>query len=118
MCLPAISPNFEQGEIWAKAVHYLLNAAERAKAQYAYPHTARFCMRALEAVAQAQGLTEDRNVPFEVGRYLAEHIPGAQLHAFKGRGHVPVSTATGEFCEVLRCFVRTGGVSAIGGSAP
>jgi pimeloyl-ACP methyl ester carboxylesterase len=62
--------------------------------------------------------TDDRNVPFEVGRYLAEHIPGAQFYAFKGRGHVPVSTATGEFCEVLRSFVRTGSIPEIGSSAP
>jgi class 3 adenylate cyclase/pimeloyl-ACP methyl ester carboxylesterase len=61
--------------------------------------------------------TEDRNVPLEVGRYLAEHIPGAQLYGFKGRGHVPVFTATAEFCDVLRCFVRTGSVSATGGAA-
>jgi hypothetical protein len=57
-------------------------------------------------------------VPLEVGRYLAQHIPGAQFYAFKGRGHVPVLTATGEFCDVLRCFVRTGSVSATGGAAP
>jgi class 3 adenylate cyclase/pimeloyl-ACP methyl ester carboxylesterase len=62
--------------------------------------------------------TEDRNVPFEVGRYLAEHIPGAQLYAFKGRGHVPIFTATGEFCDVLRCFVRSGSVPEPHGSAP
>jgi pimeloyl-ACP methyl ester carboxylesterase len=62
--------------------------------------------------------TEDRNVPIEVGRYLAQHIPGAQFYAFHGRGHVPVFTATGEFCDVLRGFVRTGGVQATGGSAP
>jgi class 3 adenylate cyclase/pimeloyl-ACP methyl ester carboxylesterase len=60
--------------------------------------------------------TEDRNVPLEVGRYLAGHIPGAQFYAFKGRGHVPVSTATAEFCDVLRCFVRTGSVSATEGA--
>ena len=29
--------HFEQGEVWARAVHYLLSAAEKAKTQYAYP---------------------------------------------------------------------------------
>jgi pimeloyl-ACP methyl ester carboxylesterase len=56
--------------------------------------------------------TEDRNVPLAAGRSLAEHIPGAQFYAFEGRGHLPVSTATAEFCDVLRCFVRTERVSA------
>ncbi|OGK78637.1 MAG: hypothetical protein A2X52_09910 [Candidatus Rokubacteria bacterium GWC2_70_16] len=53
--------------------------------------------------------TDDRRVPFEDGRYLAEHIPGARLHPFEGRGHLPLFTVTREFCEVLRQFVRAGG---------
>jgi class 3 adenylate cyclase/pimeloyl-ACP methyl ester carboxylesterase len=61
---------------------------------------------------------EDRNVPIEAGRYLAEHIPQARFYAFKGRGHVPVSTAPAEFCDVLRYFVRTGSVPETGGSVP
>jgi pimeloyl-ACP methyl ester carboxylesterase len=54
--------------------------------------------------------TEDRNVPFDVGRNIAARIPGAHFYAFKGRGHVPIFTATEEFCDVLRCFIRTGSV--------
>jgi class 3 adenylate cyclase/pimeloyl-ACP methyl ester carboxylesterase len=52
--------------------------------------------------------TEDRQVPFAAAEYLAAHIPGAQLCPFKGYGHVPLFTATQEFCDVLRRFVRTG----------
>jgi pimeloyl-ACP methyl ester carboxylesterase len=52
--------------------------------------------------------TEDRQVPFAAAEYLAAHIPGAQLYPFKGYGHVPLFTATQEFCELLRRFVRTG----------
>jgi pimeloyl-ACP methyl ester carboxylesterase len=52
--------------------------------------------------------TEDRRIPFEVGQYLAEHIPGAQFYPFPGVGYLPTATAIGEFCEVLRRFVRTG----------
>ena len=52
--------------------------------------------------------TEDRQVPFAAAEYLAAHIPGAQLYAFKGYGHVPLFTATHEFCDMLRRFVRTG----------
>ena len=52
--------------------------------------------------------TEDRQVPFAAAEYLAAHIPGAQLYPFKGYGHVPLFTATQEFCDVLRRFVRTG----------
>ncbi|MBI3031434.1 MAG: alpha/beta fold hydrolase [Candidatus Rokubacteria bacterium] len=54
--------------------------------------------------------THDRRVSMEAARYLAEHIPGAQLYLFEGRGHLPIFTATGEFCDVLRSFVRTGAV--------
>jgi pimeloyl-ACP methyl ester carboxylesterase len=54
--------------------------------------------------------TEDRQVPFAAAEYLAAHIPGAQLYPFKGYGHVPLFTATQEFCDVLRRFVRTGAV--------
>ncbi len=56
--------------------------------------------------------TEDRQVPFAAAEYLAAHIPGAQLYAFEGYGHVPLFTATQEFCDVLRRFVRTGTVDA------
>ncbi len=56
--------------------------------------------------------TEDRQVPFAAAEYLARHIKGAQLYAFKGYGHVPLFTATQEFCELLRRFVRTGRVEA------
>jgi pimeloyl-ACP methyl ester carboxylesterase len=52
--------------------------------------------------------TEDRQVPFAAAEYLAEHIPGAKLYPFVGYGHVPLFTATQEFCNVLRDFVLTG----------
>jgi pimeloyl-ACP methyl ester carboxylesterase len=52
--------------------------------------------------------TEDRQVPFAAAEYLAKHIPSAQLYPFKGYGHVPLFTATQEFCDVLRRFVRSG----------
>jgi DNA-binding SARP family transcriptional activator/pimeloyl-ACP methyl ester carboxylesterase len=53
--------------------------------------------------------TEDRRVSVAAARYLAEHIPDARLHLFECRGHLPIFTATPEFCEVLRDFVRTTG---------
>jgi class 3 adenylate cyclase/pimeloyl-ACP methyl ester carboxylesterase len=56
--------------------------------------------------------TEDRQVPFPAAEYLAAHIPGSQLYPFVGYGHVPLFTATQEFCEVLRAFVLTGGLPA------
>jgi pimeloyl-ACP methyl ester carboxylesterase len=52
--------------------------------------------------------TADRQVPYAAAEYLAHHIPGAQLYAFEGYGHLPPFTATQEFCDVLRRFVRTG----------
>jgi class 3 adenylate cyclase/pimeloyl-ACP methyl ester carboxylesterase len=51
---------------------------------------------------------EDRGIPVAAGRYLADHIPGAQFYLFKGRGHVPMFTATTEFAQVVRNFIRTG----------
>jgi class 3 adenylate cyclase/pimeloyl-ACP methyl ester carboxylesterase len=52
--------------------------------------------------------TADLRVSFEEGRYLAAHIPEAQLYPFEGLGHLPIFTARREFCEALRRFVRTG----------
>jgi DNA-binding SARP family transcriptional activator/alpha-beta hydrolase superfamily lysophospholipase len=48
--------------------------------------------------------TEDRRVSVEAARYLAQHLPDARLHLFEGRGHLPIFTATAEFCEALRRF--------------
>ncbi|MDF2781769.1 MAG: family ATPase, partial [Geminicoccaceae bacterium] len=48
--------------------------------------------------------TEDRQVPFAAAEYLAAHIPGSRLYPFKGYGHVPLFTATQEFCDLLRRF--------------
>jgi pimeloyl-ACP methyl ester carboxylesterase len=50
--------------------------------------------------------TEDRLIAFATAEYLTKEIPNAQLYAFEGKGHVPIFTATAEFCEVLRRFVR------------
>ena len=49
--------------------------------------------------------TEDRRVSVAAARYLAQHLPDARLHLFEGRGHLPIFTATAEFCQVLRGFV-------------
>jgi pimeloyl-ACP methyl ester carboxylesterase len=51
---------------------------------------------------------EDRQIPVEAGRYMADRIPGAQFYGFKGRGHLPMATATAELARVVRNFVRTG----------
>lgn len=50
--------------------------------------------------------TEDRRVSVAAARYLAAHIPHARLHLFEGRGHLPLFTATAEFCDVLRRSIR------------
>jgi sigma-B regulation protein RsbQ len=51
---------------------------------------------------------EDRVVPVGAGHYLVDHIPGAQFYLFKGRGHMLTFTATAEFTQVMRNFIRTG----------
>jgi pimeloyl-ACP methyl ester carboxylesterase len=50
---------------------------------------------------------EDQLVPVMAGRYLTDHIPDAQLYLFRGRGHIPMFTATTEFAQVIRNFIRT-----------
>jgi DNA-binding SARP family transcriptional activator/pimeloyl-ACP methyl ester carboxylesterase len=50
---------------------------------------------------------EDRRVSVAAARHLAQHIPDARLHLFKGCGHLPLFTATAEFCDVLRRFVAS-----------
>jgi pimeloyl-ACP methyl ester carboxylesterase len=52
--------------------------------------------------------TEDRRVSLAAAHHLARHIPDAQLYLFDGRGHLPIFTATAEFCDVLRAFIATG----------
>ena len=49
--------------------------------------------------------TDDHLISFATAEYLAREIPGAQLHAFEGKGHLPIFTATAQFCDVLRRFV-------------
>jgi pimeloyl-ACP methyl ester carboxylesterase len=51
---------------------------------------------------------DDRLVNLEAAQFIAGQMPRAQLYIFKGRGHAAYNTATAEFAEVVRCFVRTG----------
>jgi pimeloyl-ACP methyl ester carboxylesterase len=51
---------------------------------------------------------EDRLVAFSAAEQIAAGLPNARLYAFEGKGHLPIFTATDEFCEVLSRFVRTG----------
>ena len=49
---------------------------------------------------------DDGLVSFEAAELAASLLPNARLHGFDGKGHLPIFTATNEFCEVLRVFVR------------
>ena len=49
--------------------------------------------------------------------YLAEHLPDARLYLFEGVGHLPIFTATAEFCDIVRRFVRTGEIGSSARSA-
>jgi pimeloyl-ACP methyl ester carboxylesterase len=49
---------------------------------------------------------EDRLVAFTAAEQIATGLPDARLYAFEGRGHLPIFTATDEFCEMLRRFVH------------
>jgi pimeloyl-ACP methyl ester carboxylesterase len=50
----------------------------------------------------------DRLIKFAAAEFIAARLPNARLYVFEGKGHLPLFTATDEFCEVLRRFVRTG----------
>jgi pimeloyl-ACP methyl ester carboxylesterase len=54
--------------------------------------------------------TQDPRVLLAIAHYLAEGLPDTRLYLFEGAGQLPIFTATAEFCEVLRRFVRTGEV--------
>src|ERR1700680_904266 len=51
---------------------------------------------------------ENRLVTCAASEFIASRIPGAQLYLFDGKGHNPMFSATDEFCDVLRNFIRTG----------
>jgi hypothetical protein len=46
-------------------------------------------------------------VPCAASEVIAARIPGAQLYLFDGRGHIPMCSATEEFCAALGNFIRT-----------
>jgi class 3 adenylate cyclase/pimeloyl-ACP methyl ester carboxylesterase len=79
----------------------------------AYPTSAEFgpLLERLRLPTLVMHGTADKASPLEVGRQLAARIPGAQFYAFEGRCHLPMVTATKEFCDVVRAFVLTGEVS-------
>jgi class 3 adenylate cyclase/pimeloyl-ACP methyl ester carboxylesterase len=49
---------------------------------------------------------EDRVIAFAAAEEIAARLPNARLYAFDRRGHLPIFTATTEFCNVVRRFVR------------
>jgi pimeloyl-ACP methyl ester carboxylesterase len=49
---------------------------------------------------------EDRLVAFAAAEEISARLPNARLHAFERKGHLPIFTATTEFCNVVRSFVR------------
>jgi class 3 adenylate cyclase/pimeloyl-ACP methyl ester carboxylesterase len=55
----AMAEHFAQGEVWAKAARYALDAVEKAKARYAYPVALRFAERARDAAARDAGLDQE-----------------------------------------------------------
>jgi class 3 adenylate cyclase/pimeloyl-ACP methyl ester carboxylesterase len=51
---------------------------------------------------------DDRITSVDAGHELQRTIQGAQFYGFAGKGHMPIFTATQEFCDVLKSFVRYG----------
>jgi pimeloyl-ACP methyl ester carboxylesterase len=65
-------------------------------------------LSSIEAPTLVTHGTADRLIPYAAAEYIAEHLPNARLYPFADKGHLPIFTATGEFCEVVREFVREG----------
>jgi len=63
--------HFERGEIWGKAIEYLLLAADKAKDNYAYRNAVTFCQRALEAGGKREDLVEEQIRGFVLAGDLA-----------------------------------------------
>jgi DNA-binding winged helix-turn-helix (wHTH) protein/pimeloyl-ACP methyl ester carboxylesterase len=49
---------------------------------------------------------EDRVIAFAAAEGIAVSLPNARLYPFERKGHLPIFTATSEFCNVVRRFVR------------
>jgi pimeloyl-ACP methyl ester carboxylesterase len=58
---------------------------------------------------------EDRLVAFTAAEEFLARLPNARLYAVEGKGHLPIFTATDEFCEVLRSFVLADNSDAANG---
>lgn len=43
----------------------------------------------------------DRLVSFAAAEFVAARLPNARIYGFEGKGHMPLFTATEEFCEVV-----------------
>ncbi len=54
--------------------------------------------------------SDDLDVPIAGARSLLKLLPNADLYVFEGRGHLPIFTATREFCEVFDQFLQGGHV--------
>jgi class 3 adenylate cyclase/pimeloyl-ACP methyl ester carboxylesterase len=50
----------------------------------------------------------DHITPVEAARWTAEQVKGAQFHVLKGRCHMLPATASVEFADVVRRFIRIG----------
>ena len=50
----------------------------------------------------------DRLILLEAAELIRARVPDARFYVFEGKGHLPLFTATDEFCEVLRGFAQTG----------
>ena len=50
---------------------------------------------------------EDRLVSLAAAELTASLLPNATLHVFEAKGHLPLFTATAEFCHVVAAFARS-----------
>ncbi len=52
--------HYVQGDVWSKAVEYLLKAADKARGRFAYSQATQYCLQATEILAQHGGTSDEK----------------------------------------------------------
>ncbi len=60
-----LTRHYVQGELWPKAIEYLLKAADQARGRFAYPQATRYCIQASEILEQQGGTIAEKVQAFE-----------------------------------------------------
>jgi pimeloyl-ACP methyl ester carboxylesterase/AraC-like DNA-binding protein len=101
--LPLMAPSVASDPVYQKAwAAFLRKSASPSAARALYQMNLSLDVRHLLSRVRVPTLVmhreEDKLIPFSMGEYLAEHIPGAQLTRIPGRDHFPW---IGDTCAII-----------------